>query len=245
MDYIRIAEWDKIQHYKQRNPPWVKLYSWILDDDSFDCLPDDSKLLFFCLLPFASRRKNQIRLDFKWLQKKLPIERKITNDTIQPLVTAGFIECYHDDSKAIADDKQDAIPETETETETETEKRQKRAESDGDFDIFWKAYPKKRSKDAALRRWNSIKPDAGLLQTILAAIEQQKKSENWRKDGGQFIPYPATWLNAGAWKDEMSRPQRKVTAQEQLEAYENAKGGSPEFCREQYEAEMARLAADG
>ena len=36
MDYIEICEWDRFQHYKKRNPPWVKLYSKLLDDDEFD-----------------------------------------------------------------------------------------------------------------------------------------------------------------------------------------------------------------
>ena len=88
-----------------------------------------------------------------------------------------------------------------------------------DFETFWKAYPKKRSKDAALRRWNSIKPNDDLLKTMLAAIEQQKKSESWMKDGGQFIPYPATWLNGGSWKDE-NVESRKLTNSEKRERYE-------------------------
>jgi hypothetical protein len=73
--------------------------------------------------------------------------------------------------------------------------------SDG-FEKFWNAYPKKKSKDDAWRRWNTIKPNEEDVQKILIAIEQQKKSKGWLKDGGQFIPYPATWLNAGGWKDE-------------------------------------------
>lgn len=40
------------------------------------------------------------------------------------------------------------------------------------------------------------------LQTLLDAIERQKNTKDWTKDGGQYIPYPATWLNAGAWQDE-------------------------------------------
>ena len=98
MEYIEICEWDTFQHYKKRNPPWVKLYVKLLDDDDFCLLPDDSKLLFLCLLPFASRRKNKIRLHFPWLQKKLPIDKVITMDTLQPLIDADFIKCYHDDS---------------------------------------------------------------------------------------------------------------------------------------------------
>ena len=103
-------------------------YSSFLDDDDFDCLPDDSKLLYFCLLPFASRRANKIRLELTWLHKKLPIKKKISMSTLQPLIDKGFIECYHDDSNGIDDCKHNATPETETEQsrdkeETETDRR--------------------------------------------------------------------------------------------------------------------------
>ena len=37
----------------------------------------------------------------------------------------------------------------------------------------------------------------------MAALEAQKKSEDWLKDKGQFIPYPTTWLNQGRWEDEV------------------------------------------
>ena len=40
------------------------------------------------------------------------------------------------------------------------------------------------------------------IETLLEAIEKKKRSQDWLKDGGQFIPYPATWLNAGGWEDE-------------------------------------------
>lgn len=133
MDYLEICEWDRFQHYKKRNPPWVKLYSAVLDDDDFDAMPDASKLLFFCLLPFASRRNNKIKNDLSWLQKKLPISTKITKKTLQPLVDAGFINCYQDASKKIALNKQDATPETETETEQSKGEAEKSREETGEF----------------------------------------------------------------------------------------------------------------
>jgi len=124
MQYIKIAKWSAFQHYKKRNPPWIKLYAWILDNDEFDCMQDASKLLYFCLLLFASRRDNKIKHDFKWLQKKLPIDTNITQKTLQPLIDSGFIVCYQDASDVLAVCKQDAIP------ETETEERQRRGETE-------------------------------------------------------------------------------------------------------------------
>lgn len=70
------------------------------------------------------------------------------------------------------------------------------------FDVFWKAYPKKVGKDDARKSFDKRKPDAALVIAILRAVEQQKSSPGWLKDGGQYIPNPATWLNQGRWQDE-------------------------------------------
>lgn len=72
---------------------------------------------------------------------------------------------------------------------------------DDGFEKFWQAYPRKKAKDAALKAWKKLKPDENLLNVMLAAIERQKKSDQWLKDNGQFIPYPATWLNGKRWED--------------------------------------------
>ncbi len=74
------------------------------------------------------------------------------------------------------------------------------AQAQADFDLFWQAYPKKRAKQAAFRAF-SKKPHPP-IGVLVAAIERQKKAEQWQRDGGQFIPYPATWLNGGCWDDE-------------------------------------------
>lgn len=67
------------------------------------------------------------------------------------------------------------------------------------FDVFWQTYPKKTGKDAAIKSWNKLKPN---LNDVLNALKWQKQSEQWQKNGGQFIPNPATYLNQGRWKDE-------------------------------------------
>lgn len=74
------------------------------------------------------------------------------------------------------------------------------------FEQFWAAYPKKRSKGAARKAWDKLRVDSTMLATILQAIHRAKQSEDWQKDGGQYIPYPATWLNAEGWEDEEPGP---------------------------------------
>lgn len=70
------------------------------------------------------------------------------------------------------------------------------------FERFWSAYPKKTAKQNALKVWVKLKPDDELIQHILSSLEQQKRSVQWTKDNGQYIPYPATWLNGRRWEDE-------------------------------------------
>jgi len=80
------------------------------------------------------------------------------------------------------------------------------------FEIFWKAYPKKKSKGQAEKVWKKIKPGNGLFEKIMDGLEKSKKSEDWEKNWGQFIPYPSTWLNAKGWEDEYHESRQKLSA---------------------------------
>ena len=77
------------------------------------------------------------------------------------------------------------------------------------FEEFWEAYPRKTGKGEARKVWQKLNPNAELLQQILEAIKWQSISDQWTKDKGQFIPYPATWLNQQRWEDEGIREPPK------------------------------------
>ena len=73
------------------------------------------------------------------------------------------------------------------------------------FGTFWTAYPRKRKKGDAESAWKSLLKAKKLpeINTILTAIEKFKTTDDWTKENGQFIPYPATWLRAFCWEDEI------------------------------------------
>jgi hypothetical protein len=73
--------------------------------------------------------------------------------------------------------------------------------TDALFTRFWTAYPAKKAKPAALKAFNRLKASDELTSQIIADIEKQKASEQWQKNGGQFIPMPATYLNQRRWED--------------------------------------------
>jgi hypothetical protein len=72
------------------------------------------------------------------------------------------------------------------------------------FSKFWSAYPKKKSKGDAEKAFKAINPDSETLEQMLVAIEMQKKTDEWTKNNGKYIKYPATWLRDKAWLDELS-----------------------------------------
>ncbi len=73
------------------------------------------------------------------------------------------------------------------------------------FETFWKAYPKKEAKEAALKAFNKIKLSNELFGLMMAALEQQKIIKKWDKSN-QFVPNASTWLNGKRWTDEIETP---------------------------------------
>ena len=78
------------------------------------------------------------------------------------------------------------------------------------FDTFWETYPRKAAKTKTIKAWNKVDLTQEVFEAIMAALEKQKKMPQWTKDDGQFIPYPATWLNQERWNDQLTIPSGKV-----------------------------------
>ena len=77
-----------------------------------------------------------------------------------------------------------------------------KAELVTDFDRFWTAYPRKIAKGDARKAWQALAPDAALVDRILDALVWQTRQPDWLRDGGTWIPYPATYLRSERWEDE-------------------------------------------
>lgn len=80
--------------------------------------------------------------------------------------------------------------------------RKKSADMDR-FALFWQEYPRKAAKAAALKAWQKLNPSPELAERILAHVRDRKRSQDWIKDGGQFVPHPATFLNGRRWEDDI------------------------------------------
>ena len=79
------------------------------------------------------------------------------------------------------------------------------------FEIFYQAYPNKKNVKTARTRWEKMKVTPELFAAIMEGLERAKNSHEWGKDGGAYIPHPATWLNGEGWKNEY-KPLRQTAA---------------------------------
>jgi len=78
-----------------------------------------------------------------------------------------------------------------------------------DFLQFWEAYPKAVSKKKSFEAWQKAE-DKPPIDEILAKIELQKKTDQWQKEKGQFIPMSTTYINQARWDDKMEAKRRPV-----------------------------------
>lgn len=129
------------------------------------------------------------------------------------------------------------------------------------FIKFWEAYPKKVGKGVARQAWKKAKCET-FTDKILATLNNAKASFDWKKEGGAYIPHPATWLNREGWEDDFSpasptvppksasAPDPKLWIQYQRElkylqiykwedATEGARLGFKDWLKEQAKAEGA------
>lgn len=119
MATFSVKNFERYQHYKDRSPPWIKLYNDVLDDYQFGLLPDAAKAHLFAIWLLASRYENKIPYDAEWVSRRINATSTID---LQQLSKAGFIVLNQDCSITLADCKRDAIPERERETEAERER---------------------------------------------------------------------------------------------------------------------------
>jgi hypothetical protein len=112
----RIKDWHRFQHFRDRKPPWIKLYRDLLDDPEWHELSPAAAKGLVMLWLIASEDSG-----------KLPDTRRIAFRLRIPLAQAErlLMDLSHwlirDDNVVISPRCHDDAPETEREGETETE----------------------------------------------------------------------------------------------------------------------------
>ncbi len=132
MNFLAVKNFERFQHYKDRAPIWIKLYTSVLRDAAFLNLPEAGQAQLVKLWVLASQVGNPLPNDPKFLGRSIFARGVLRLD---PLIEAGFlIPCdsntldadYQRASTALARARDRARGEVEV--EGETEKRRDREE---------------------------------------------------------------------------------------------------------------------
>ncbi len=135
--FFRIKNFEKFQHYKDRHPPWIKLYRDLWRDPAFFELTEGQRYQLISLFVLASQNDNLLKIDQKWLRHELAMTRPIE---LNSLVASGFIEIVAQDasntladSTVLAERKHLSTVETETEVQKDRDRSTETDSAHGEF----------------------------------------------------------------------------------------------------------------
>lgn len=203
--------WSEFQHYKDRNPPWIKLHHKLLDNYEFACLPVASRALAPLLWLLASEYEDGvIPLSDEALAFRLRMPVKELKTAVYPLIEHDF---FISDSTPLADCKQLASPETEGETQVKTEKKLVSLE----FEKFKRAYPKRTGSQGwpEAQRYFDMAVRAGQSPDDLVSAAA-KFSASLPPDtvGTKFVPMAEKWMRRKLWQEFIPTQEDKLRAEE-------------------------------
>lgn len=206
--FLRIVEWAKFQHYKDRNPPWIKLHRELLTSNTWVELDDPSRLLAIVCMVLAADTGNMIPLDGTFIQRRAYLKRR---PDVRPLVAVGFAEIVEDKALAevastqLADAstvRQFARPETETEKEAEKEAEAQADQEAPPEGLHQLNYAAKLLEHLGM-------PRKGNLETVADAIEAESKFSSLSLKGAYIYllgkareagPVNVFWFRDTKWR---------------------------------------------
>lgn len=207
-----VKNFERFQHYKDRSPPWIRLYNSLLDDYEFGQLPDASKAHLSAIWLLASRYDNKIPLDPDWVARRINATEPVNLDL---LAAKGFIVVDQPCIKTLAERKQSSIPETE-ESRAETDTSSLRSDvASAQEKVPRETLPRKPSRKPIIcpPDWTPDYDDALELGVTLAeAIDQGQRMRDWSVAGNRAkADWQATYRN---WikrfiDEKASRPNAK------------------------------------
>lgn len=88
MRYLVVKNWQEHQHYKKRNPPWIKLHRTLVEDYAFAALKDKTKAHLILIWVLAAATEGRIPHDAAFIAKRINASETLD---LQAMITAGFL----------------------------------------------------------------------------------------------------------------------------------------------------------
>lgn len=190
MNKYRIVGWNKYQHYKERNPPWVKLHYELLSSQTWVSLDDASRVLAVACMLVASRHDGCIPTNDTYMERVAYLNKK---PNYKPLIDCGFLE----HASTMLADASNLHTNARPETETYREETEKETEVESARETRKKPISRKTRipEDWSLpQEWGEWAEEQGLAgEQILKQAEKFKDRQI--SVGAAYSDWQATWRN--------------------------------------------------
>lgn len=201
MRTFSVKNFERFQHYRDRSPPWIKLYNELLDDYEFGLLPDASKMHIIAIWLLASRSENKIPYDAAWVSRRINANSKVDLDL---LAANGFIvvdQELNNSERSASTAQAECLSREEGQVQDIGKRKEEfraASPSNDDFENFRKVYPRRKGNyawKAAERKFSSL-VKTGVDPKIIIAAAVRMSDTLRSKIGTEYIPMPASWLNS-------------------------------------------------
>ena len=202
----KIKGWTKFQHFKDRRPPWIKLYRDILEDPDWHDLDGDTAKILVALWLIASEDEDQNGAlpDVRRIAFRLRLPETKVKQSLNKL--SHWLD--QDDDIVISSGYQSDAPETETETETETEKSKRQIQKTVQCPVSvnpdtWQDFVQvRKAKKAAI------------TESAIKGIEREARKAGWSLEKALIECCARGW--AGFKAEWVNKEQNQNKTQHQI-----------------------------
>jgi hypothetical protein len=201
----KIKNWEKFNLYNPKNPRYQKKMTWFkfygtdyINNIEIHKLSFEQKAVLVELWCLGSESDGILPDNFE-ISFRLHYPIEFIEKILDQLVTRGWLEQNYTPA-TIEKRREDKIREDICD-----EKLPSR------FIEFWECYPKnsrKVGKSSCQEKWKSKRYDE-VADKIISHVKIMSQSDQWKKDNGQYIPMPMTYLNRQYWDADIE-PVKKV-----------------------------------
>ena len=186
---MRIKNWDRFQHFKDRKPIWIKLYRDLLDDLNWHELDGKSAKALVMIWLIASEDLGKLP-ETKTLAFRLRMSEKETKEVVTKL--SQWLE--QDDINTISDGYQDDMPEKRRE---ETDKEKEIEAPEGVSQQVWNSFVKQRKTKKAQ-----------LTDLVINGIKKEADKAGWSMDLALNEIVVRNWVSFKA--EWVAKPENKA-----------------------------------
>jgi hypothetical protein len=225
--YHRVWQWIKykVNHSEARIPNKDGTYTVIKPGQHATSYRNIAKGVgYYEGLKWKEPNPKTVKVILDWLQSQGMIS--VEGNTLGTVVTIANWDLYQKDlSKGNAE----VTPKKHLLDTNKKNKKELKNEEDKTlvrFDEFWSVYPKKQSKEKAASSFSKLNDLE--IDLIIEDVKSKSKTVDWTKEGGKYIPMPATYLNQRRWEDSISIPKPvERTKEDQFKLAADMRKGIP------------------